>query len=131
MKRPSVRYKVGTALITLFVITIMTLLTFAPNTSFASSNCDGLLKSECCALSDGRAPLGTISVPTDSVPFVSEKSVRNRESNIEKADISPLCMIDSAVPEVSYESSFLTVCDVDCGQVLCGLGDPKTVQKRE
>lgn len=128
MKKYRVIAKTGTALITLLVIALLTLLPFTSNISLASEKSLGAL-SAVYSKGERQAPLGTISVPNDSIPFVSEKSIRNRAADDGLFDAVPVC------PE-SFEIRALltahpTLSHSNTEQVLCGLCDPKTVQKRE
>ena len=128
MERSSVNCKGRTAFITLFVITVMMLFPFL-SASFAEHGRGIPILPE-YSISDGRAPFGTISVPSDSLPFVSERCLRNRESDQGKAPDMPVCAAPSAAPAV-ITASFPQAVRLNAGPSLCGIINPKTIQKRE
>ncbi len=116
-------------ILTALIIVVMMLVPFTGNISPASAMAEALVQTEALLAADGPAPFGTISIPSDSLPFSVEKSIRLRELIF--ADGAP--MPAAAASTVRHLNIVLSqeVVPSMVGAVLCGIDDPKTVQKRE
>ena len=75
-------------------------------------------------------PLGTITIPKDSVPVTVEKSMRNRDDNSPEAFFISLPALWGTVAEANFiDFSHAEVYMANACH--CGISDPKIVQKRE
>lgn len=73
---------------------------------------------------------GTLTVPEDSVPSVAEKILRTRENHLEFRHFFSMPVVPVCHTEAEAQPS--VVCAPLSGNAaLCGISDPKIVQKRE
>ena len=75
-------------------------------------------------------PLGTITIPKDSVPVTVEKSMRSRDDNSPEAFFISLPVLLGAVAESDF-TNFSHADVYMANACYCGISDPKIVQKRE
>lgn len=81
-------------------------------------------------LSGADTPLGTITIPKDSVPVTVEKSMRNRDDNSPEAFFISLPALWGTAAEANF-TDFSHAEVYMANACHCGISDPKIVQKRE